>query len=102
MSFAFARVRMFIHALGARTRGERARFRRDPFDARHHICRGEQIEHARVSDAVVHAQAILAILDQSGLAEKHQLLRDVRLALPKERSQMTHALFPFAQRVEQP
>jgi hypothetical protein len=59
------------------------------------------VEHTRVFDAVVHPQAILAILDQAGLAEKHQLLGDIRLALPQQRGQMTDTLFAIAQRAEQ-
>jgi hypothetical protein len=59
------------------------------------------VEHARVFDAVIHAQAIFAIFDQSGLAEKHQLLRDVRLALPQQCGEMTNTFFAVAQRVEQ-
>jgi hypothetical protein len=35
------------------------------------------------------------------LAEKHQLLRDICLALMQERSQMTDTLFAIAQRAEQ-
>jgi len=102
MSFALAHIcRTFIYALGAGAPGERPRFCRNIPAARQRVRRVEQIEHARVFDAVIHPQAVFAILDQSGLAEKHQLLGDVRLALAKEGGQMTHALFARAQRVEQ-
>jgi hypothetical protein len=67
---------------------------------RYRVCGIHHVEHTRVFDAVVHPQAILAILDQAGLAEKHQLLRDICLALMQERSQMTDTLFAIAQRVK--
>ena len=92
---------MFIYALGTGTRGERARFRRDIVHTCQRVCRVKNVEHARVFDAVIDAQAIFALRNQTGLAEKHQLLRDVCLALPQQRSEMTDALFAVAQRVKQ-
>ena len=92
---------MFPRASGARTRGERPRFRRDIFCARQRVRRVEQREHARVFDAIVHAQAIFPIFDQPGLTEERQLLGNIRLTLPQERSQMTNTFFASAERVEQ-
>jgi len=92
---------MFPRASGTRTRGERPRFRRDIFCARQRIRRVEQREHARVCDAVIHAQASFAIRDQTGLAEERQLLGNIRLTLLQERSQMANTFFAVAERVEQ-
>jgi hypothetical protein len=64
------------------------------------VHRIQHVKDPRVLDPIINSQAVLAILDQSGSAEKHELLRDVGLALPKECRQMANTLFILSQGIE--
>jgi hypothetical protein len=68
-------------ALGTGTRSDEPAFRVPNWDAHKRVHRVQHLKETGILDAIVHPQALLAILDQAGLAEKHQLLRDIRLAL---------------------
>ena len=55
-----------------------------------------QVQQIRVGDAVVNEAPFPAVQQDFRLAQRHQMLGDVRLALAQQRFQMAHASFPFA------
>ncbi len=54
-----------------------------------------------VFDPIIHPQPVFAVLDQTRLAQEHQLLRDIGLALAQECREVADALFFVAECVQQ-
>jgi hypothetical protein len=59
-----------------------------------------QIEHTWIFDLIINAQAIFAILDNSGLAKEHELLGYVCLSPMQRGGQMANTFFARAQQIE--
>ena len=69
--------------------------------AAHVIHYVQPLQNSRLLDAVIDAETIFAILNESGLPEKHKLLGDVSLRALQECGQVANTRLIQPKRVEQ-
>jgi hypothetical protein len=60
------------------------------------------LPNARFLNTVIDAETVFVVLDETGVPQKHELLRNVGLGPVQQCRQMANTLFIIPKRVEQP